>query len=310
MKNFLLFLFIILISLSAKTQNLLLNYTFYPWDVQGDTIIDISGNGNDALMIGGAYIVGGAVKVGEDSTDYLDVPPVINGLNDFSIVIKITVQNFHHNGIDPMNTIFSASDAGCNYCFGLAYNKLNDAWELTLNGVLHSFPEIVSNLKKQVIEVVRHAGLVSLYRNGFFGGSFYDATPLNASTFIFGQHEHCLNDCFSENQALGGGLSRLRILDGAVYLKQSNEEMHAVLLYVFPNPVSSSATISFSSPQDSHTTIALYDIAGRKLKTLLDENVEAGDHEVQLNRDQLNAGIYFLQLKMNGEVVTKKLAME
>ncbi len=54
----------------------------------------------------------------------------------------------------------------------------------------------------------------------------------------------------------------------------------------------------------------LYDLAGRKIKTLLDENVTAGNHEVQLNRGQLGAGVYFLQLKMNGEVMTKKVVIE
>ncbi len=76
------------------------------------------------------------------------------------------------------------------------------------------------------------------------------------------------------------------------------------------NPFSTTTTLSFSSQQNSHTTIALYDVAGRKLKALLDENVAAGNHEVQLIRGQLGAGVYFLQLKMNGEVVTKKVVVE
>jgi hypothetical protein len=94
-------------------------------------------------------------------------------------------------------------------------------------------------------------------------------------------------------------------------LKLTTEEVSmAIGIEVYPNPFTSSTTISFSSQQDSHTTIALFDLAGRKLQTLLNENVAAGNHEVQLNRQSLAAGIYFLQLTINGEVVTKKLVVE
>jgi hypothetical protein len=79
---------------------------------------------------------------------------------------------------------------------------------------------------------------------------------------------------------------------------------------VYPNPFTSSATISFSLQQSSRVQIELYDVAGRKLQTVLDENVAEGNHEVNLNREQLSTGIYFLQLKMNDEVVMKKVVIE
>jgi hypothetical protein len=81
-------------------------------------------------------------------------------------------------------------------------------------------------------------------------------------------------------------------------------------LDIYPNPFSSSTTISFSSQQDSQATFELYDLSGRKLQTVLDKNVAAGNHEEQLHRDYLSAGIYFLKLKMNGDVVTKKVVIQ
>ncbi len=79
---------------------------------------------------------------------------------------------------------------------------------------------------------------------------------------------------------------------------------------VYPNPFISSTTISFSLQQDSRVQIELYDVAGRKLLTLLDESVVAGSHEVNLNRDQLSAGIYFIRISINGEVMMKKVVIE
>jgi len=54
----------------------------------------------------------------------------------------------------------------------------------------------------------------------------------------------------------------------------------------------------------------LLDLSGRKIKTLLDENLEAGDHIVQMNREQLTAGIYFLKVKMNDESVVLKIVIQ
>ena len=54
----------------------------------------------------------------------------------------------------------------------------------------------------------------------------------------------------------------------------------------------------------------LFDLAGRKIITLLDVNVKEGNHEVQLNREPLSAGIYFLQLKTSTYIVAKKIVVE
>jgi hypothetical protein len=79
---------------------------------------------------------------------------------------------------------------------------------------------------------------------------------------------------------------------------------------VYPNPFNSSSIISFSLAQDSRVQIQLVDVTGRNLQTILNGNLVAGDHELPLNRVQLSAGIYFLQLKMNEEVITKKIVIE
>ncbi len=68
---------------------------------------------------------------------------------------------------------------------------------------------------------------------------------------------------------------------------------------------------------NSYTRIELFDLAGRKLQTLIDGNIDAGDptlsagrHNVQLNRGQLKAGVYFLKVKMNNQAFTKKIIIQ
>jgi hypothetical protein len=53
----------------------------------------------------------------------------------------------------------------------------------------------------------------------------------------------------------------------------------AMSLEIYPNPVSSSTTISFSLNIESDVKIELYDVAGSKLQTMIDGKLTAGEHE-------------------------------
>lgn len=79
---------------------------------------------------------------------------------------------------------------------------------------------------------------------------------------------------------------------------------------VYPNPFSSTTAISFSLQEDSHAHIELYDLEGRKLQTLLDENLHAGNHSMQINREKLSAGIYLVHTKVNDQSFTIKIIVE
>jgi hypothetical protein len=66
----------------------------------------------------------------------------------------------------------------------------------------------------------------------------------------------------------------------------------------YPNPFNPSTTISFSLPRAAHTNVAIYDVAGHLVKTLLDEPLAARIHDVvwtgRNDRDQIVAtGVYF-----------------
>lgn len=91
---------------------------------------------------------------------------------------------------------------------------------------------------------------------------------------------------------------------------RSGTETINTILEVFPNPLSNSATISFFLQNDAPATIELYDLSGKKLQTILDENLVAGNHEIKFNRGKLVAGVYLLEVKMGDELEVKKLVVE
>jgi hypothetical protein len=72
----------------------------------------------------------------------------------------------------------------------------------------------------------------------------------------------------------------------------------------YPNPFSEETTIAFFSSSEEQIQIEVYDILGRKQAILLDEHV-IGKHEIvwngtDANGAQLDAGVYFISLQVNG----------
>jgi len=68
-------------------------------------------------------------------------------------------------------------------------------------------------------------------------------------------------------------------------------------LTVSPNPVSNSATISFFIEQIQKVSIKIFDINGRLIAIVTDGIFDEGGHELTWSTENLNAGIYFLQLQ-------------
>ncbi len=84
-----------------------------------------------------------------------------------------------------------------------------------------------------------------------------------------------------------------------------------VLCQNYPNPFNPVTAISYQLPAFSHVTIKLYDLLGREVATLVDENRNAGRYSVQLSADNyhLSSGVYFYQLKSGGYIQTKKMIL-
>jgi hypothetical protein len=86
--------------------------------------------------------------------------------------------------------------------------------------------------------------------------------------------------------------------------------MKDAVVEVYPNPVSQSATVSFSLIEESSVEIQVMDVNGRSLKVIAQEDFSQGSHEVTFNRESLSTGIYFIQLKTIEGIVMKKLVFE
>ncbi|MBP7462470.1 MAG: T9SS type A sorting domain-containing protein, partial [Candidatus Delongbacteria bacterium] len=83
---------------------------------------------------------------------------------------------------------------------------------------------------------------------------------------------------------------------------QTNPKTGCILAPNYPNPFNPSTTIQFSINHRAHVVLDLYDMLGHRVKTMIDQLLESGAHQFQLNADDLPSGIYFYRLEIDGRV--------
>ncbi|MFA5805275.1 MAG: CARDB domain-containing protein [Melioribacteraceae bacterium] len=82
-----------------------------------------------------------------------------------------------------------------------------------------------------------------------------------------------------------------------------------VLYQNFPNPFNPSTKIRYSLPQASHVKLTLYNVLGVQIMTLIDSEQSMGNHEIELNGNNLASGVYFIKMNAGNYSVTKKIML-
>lgn len=68
----------------------------------------------------------------------------------------------------------------------------------------------------------------------------------------------------------------------------------------YPNPFNPSTNIIFQIPKTSHVTLKVYDILGREVSTLMNEQLMPGMYKVEFTGSEYPSGIYFYRLVVSG----------
>jgi hypothetical protein len=78
---------------------------------------------------------------------------------------------------------------------------------------------------------------------------------------------------------------------------------------VYPNPFNASFTIPFSLTEAVKVQITLYDVNGRKVLSILNQQMPAGDYQPAINADHLPSGTYFLKIAIDRKTHTQKISL-
>jgi len=77
----------------------------------------------------------------------------------------------------------------------------------------------------------------------------------------------------------------------------------------FPNPLNPSTTISFNIPQQSHVKLVVYDVLGREVRTLVDEEKAPGRYTVDFDASNFPSGVYLYRMVAGNFTQVRKMVL-
>ncbi|HEY3250149.1 MAG TPA: T9SS type A sorting domain-containing protein, partial [Ignavibacteria bacterium] len=151
----------------------------------------------------------------------------------------------------------------------------------------------------------------------------YGAGTYNITSLIPPGVYETLYVYFSPNNILGTGSCTVRI----TYQSTTIDQDFAVSSYPigiqqistvvkdfalgqnYPNPFNPVTNIEFSIPKNEYVLLKVYDILGREVKSLVNQNLTAGEYKVDFDAKGLSSGMYYYSLRAGENVTVKKMVL-
>jgi len=77
----------------------------------------------------------------------------------------------------------------------------------------------------------------------------------------------------------------------------------------YPNPFNPTTQINYSIKEAGLVQLKVYDILGKEIATLVNENKEAGNYSIGFNAAELPSGVYIYQLTTPGFSQVRKMIL-
>ena len=77
----------------------------------------------------------------------------------------------------------------------------------------------------------------------------------------------------------------------------------------YPNPFNPNTTIEYQIPSNTHVELTVYNSLGQEVQTLVNEQMQAGTHEVSFDGSNLASGVYIYRLQADGQVITNQMTL-
>ena len=81
------------------------------------------------------------------------------------------------------------------------------------------------------------------------------------------------------------------------------------MLSNYPNPFNPNTIIRYTIPNKCFVSLSIYNIVGQRVATLVEEQKNAGDYEINFTKDNLASGIYFCRLNYGTNILSNKIVL-
>lgn len=103
----------------------------------------------------------------------------------------------------------------------------------------------------------------------------------------------------------------IRFTDSIIGVTESPKilPLDLVLLHNYPNPFNPATNIKFYLSKGSKVRVTIFDLIGREIAILLDQQMNAGEHIVTWNGADFSSGVYFVRLAADNQIITNKMLL-
>lgn len=77
----------------------------------------------------------------------------------------------------------------------------------------------------------------------------------------------------------------------------------------YPNPFNPATTVAFELPQAGHVRYDLFDVTGRRVKSVINQMMASGKHQIRVDASELASGVYIGRLTSNGQIRSHKITL-
>jgi len=103
----------------------------------------------------------------------------------------------------------------------------------------------------------------------------------------------------------GRSMQKIDLTD--LFVSTNSTEKPPNSIQIFPNPVNEVATIQLELVAPTTVTIELFDLTGRKIKTISESQLVGGEQQIKLDMTDLASGKYIIRMMSEAEILTKKV---
>ncbi len=232
----------------------------------------------------GGFVLGGGDPIPNNTWVHVAMTYDANaGENNFKIYIngnEVGKQTATGNLITGQGSVFIGGDNYYRYIDGIIIDELR-FWNRALTG-----DEIKANMYNKLTG--KEAGLTAYYN---FDKTTKDITGHGNDGYLMYKETYTPfvpTDIEGDNTSL---------------------PTEFVLFQNYPNPFNPSTVISYQLPVASHISLKLYDVLGKEIATLVNEEKLPGNYKVDFDASNLASGVYFYRLQAGDFVSTKKLML-
>lgn len=209
----------------------------------------------------------------------------------FSFAVSGTYLFAGGNLMGQYGRVYLSTNYGTNWWGTTTFGSQPFIYSLSTNGA-----NLFAGTRNGVY-LTQNNGLSWIQKNQGFGSDREITSLLIANNYIFAGTID--SSVWRRNLSEAIGIQQISEVVPSIYTLRQN----------YPNPFNPTTKIIFAIPKSSNVKITIFDIAGKELETLVNEQLQPGLYQTVWDASKYSSGVYFYRITAGDFTETKRMTL-